>query len=165
MRCHACKQEFDRRRPDGCCPLCGATAGPAQREVTQIYIITGAFFASVLFYGGVVALLEMSEFTPPHTAPQLPYYLLVLAAAMLGAMLAAERQLLARKTTAAVRAAALVTAGLCEAIALFGLVAYILGGGMAWVVVFLGLALAGFVYMSSRLPVYVRVIEGNEEAR
>ena len=165
MRCHACKQEIEQRRPDGCCPLCGATAGPAHREIMQIYIITGAFFASVLVYGGIVAFLETTNFTPVRAAPQLPYSLLVLAAALLGAMLAAERQLLARKTTAGARAAALVTAALCETIALFGLVAYVLGGGMGWVVVFLGLALAGFVYLSSRLPVYVRTIEENEEQR
>ena len=52
---------------------------------------------------------------------------------------------------------------LAEGQAVLGLGAYFLGAGVQWFTYFVGLSLVSFMYLWSRMPTYVRMVEGDSD--
>lgn len=160
MRCPKCRQVFAHESPEGGCPLCGAQVGPVRQEVLEVYLVTGGLFLAVLVYVGLVVFWERTGHKPPVAVPPaVRYILLGAAAAMFVPMLALERSCLAKSTPQGVRTAALMLGVLSESTAILGLLLYFLGSGVQCFALCVGISLAGFAYLGSRMPTYVRLLE------
>ena len=157
--CPACGQKVDDPTGSSACPLCGAHLMAGRREVTTLYLFTGAFFASLLVYGAIVFVMESTVQRVEPGNPALRYILSVMSVPLLVAIVAVERYLLRAETVAAVRTCAIMQAAFAEAIALYGLVLYFTGENLEWFVLHLGLAAAGFFYLATRVPHYARLME------
>ena len=163
MPCPTCHQHFRAPTPDGRCPLCGAPVAGVQREVTTLYIVTGAIFASVLVYAGIVAFLETTGEAPAaEAAPILRHLFFAVALAVCLQVVLVRRWLsakLGRDTLQSVMSEALISAALCEFVAILGLVLYFLGGGVNGFVLMLVVSVLGFLHLGSQMPWYVRRLE------
>ena len=159
MDCPNCHQAIPQLPPDGCCPLCGHKVGVARRQVTTLYVITGAITASVFVYGALVFILESTGYQRPEPQPLLCYGCLALSIALFAPMFILERKMLAKETVQGVRSATVMVGALAESMALYGLVLYFIGGGIKWFVILLGVSLVGFMYLATRIPTYARLLE------
>jgi hypothetical protein len=118
-----------------------------------------AMIAAVFVYAGVVELLKW-RWAPfagfarldPHTIGLLKYAFLALAAAQYG-IIKALQKILPAKTVDHLAQAAVITFALCEAVALFGLVLFLLAGNAMDFYVFMVISL-GFFYLF--FPKYAR---------
>ena len=127
-----------------------------------LYVITTGIFLTVLAYGALVAVMESTGHAPKEIGPPaLRTGLLVAAVGLWLPMYVVEQVVLTRNTPAAARMAAILVAALAEGQAILGLAAYFLGGGVQWFTYFVALSLLSFMYLWSRMPTYVRMVEGD----
>jgi hypothetical protein len=111
-----------------------------------------AMIAAVFVYAGVVEFLKW-RYAPfagfarfyPHTISLLKFAFLALAAAQYG-IIKALQKILPAKTADNLAQAAVITFALCEAVALFGLVLFLLAGNAMDFYVFMIISL-GFFYL------------------
>ncbi|MGO8761729.1 MAG: hypothetical protein ACLP2P_06115 [Desulfobaccales bacterium] len=109
-----------------------------------------AMIAAVFVYAGVVELLKW-RWAPfagfarfdPHTISLLKYAFLALAAAQYG-IIKALQKILPAKSVDHLAQAAVITFALCEAVALFGLVLFLLAGNAMDFYVFMVISLGFF---------------------
>ncbi|NSW56546.1 MAG: hypothetical protein HPY44_11060 [Armatimonadetes bacterium] len=130
-----------------------------RREVTFLYVLTSAFFASLLVYGALAFIVESAVDRGEPGSPVLRYAVLGMSVFLLVAITTVERFLLPGETVAAVRTCAIVQAAFADAIAVCGLVLFLTGESIEWFVLHLGLAAAGFIYLATRIPHYSRLME------
>lgn len=159
MICPACGQKVDKPGPGGSCPSCGASHAAGRREALFLYLLTGAFFASLLIYGVLVVVMESVAERGEPAFPQLRFILAAISVVALISLVAVERFFLPRETVEAVRTCAILQAALAESVAIYGLALYLTGEDIQWFVLHLGLSVAGFIYLATRVPQYARLME------
>jgi F0F1-type ATP synthase membrane subunit c/vacuolar-type H+-ATPase subunit K len=135
------------------CPLCRFDLQPFARRVQIIYVISFAFFLSTLIYGGLVLFLETGRMIQPRTVPvELPFALLVLAVLQFGAAVNMGKRLGQAATMQRVQTIFLIKLALVEAVAIYGIVLYLLTASIQWFVTFLGLSWLGFILSGGQMP-------------
>ena len=141
--------------PDGICDVCGFPAGQVNAFMLKIYLITGAFAASVLIYG-VIGYAVMSSTQTSFIAPSTGRIIFgALVVVGISSVVVAYKVLplaFKRPTPAGVLQIVLFTAALCEAPAIYGLVVGLLTRNAAWMAALIALSLAGFVLLSRDMP-------------
>jgi hypothetical protein len=125
---------------------------PLKARYLSINFIGLAMIAAVFAYAGVVEVIkwQWAPFTgfaklPPQTALLLKYIFLVLAAAQYVIIKVVQKLILAQ-SAANLPQAAIVTFALCETVAIFGLILFLLTGNGLGFYVFMVISL-GFFYL------------------
>lgn len=161
MNCPRCHQTTTYDQTGRCCVLCGFPLGEAQRRMTRIYLLTSVLFGSTLLYGIVVYVLETMVKLPPAPAlpAALPYALLVVAVLCFGLGVSFGRRGLERATTPnALQRALIIELAFFEAIALLGLLLYLLTHSLLWFTTFLGLSWLAFLWVGTQSPQLARLV-------
>jgi len=136
-----------------CCPLCGFVMAPFMRRLQTLYVLSFAFFASTLLYSGIAYFLETRGLVTQAVIPtQLPYLLLVVAVLDLGLARRIGPPLAQVKDMPQVQSLFLIRLALVEAVALMGLVVFLLTASIHWYVTFLAVSWFGFIVVGSQMP-------------
>ena len=155
MDCPKCHQPSQPTGPEGRCPLCGFGLQRVQRYLLTLYLLTSAFTGSVLVYGGLVFLLEQQGYKAPSAAlpAVLPYTFLVVGVLLVGVAVQRLGREVPRATSVArLQTLTIVRLALVEAVAIFGLVLYMLSGSLQWVATFIGLSLVALLLLAAQMP-------------
>ena len=152
MICPKCHQPVQVKMGE-CCPLCGFAMAPFMRRLQTLYVLSFAFFASTLLYSGIAYFLETRGLVTQAVIPtQLPYLLLVLAVLSLGLARRVGPPLEQIKAMPQVQSLFLIRLALVEAVALMGLVVFLLTASIHWYVTFLAVSWFGFIVVGSQMP-------------
>ena len=159
MDCPKCHQPVMVATAEGKCPFCGFAMVMLQRRLMTLYVISFGIFMSVLVYAGVVYMLEQQGFQPslPSLPPVLPYALLAVSVILIGV----TTQLLGRQvqrvtSPAQLQSLMIVRLALAEAVAVFGLVLYMLSRSLEWFATFVGLSFLAFLFLAGQMPAVAR---------
>jgi len=126
---------------------------PFTRRVRAIYAISTGFFLSTLVYAVLVYLFETRQMIRPTAIPALlPFALLVLAVLQFGLATTIGKRLGQATTMQRVQTIFLIRLALVEAVAIYGLVLYMLTASIHWFVTFLGLSWLGFILSGGQMP-------------
>jgi hypothetical protein len=125
---------------------------PLKARYLAVNFIGLAMIASVFVYAGVVELIkwQLAPFAgfaklDPRTAGLLKYVFLAVAAAQYGAIKVVQK-ILPAKSVDHLSQAAIITFALCEAVAVLGLVLFLLAGNALDFYIFMVISL-GFFYL------------------
>jgi F0F1-type ATP synthase membrane subunit c/vacuolar-type H+-ATPase subunit K len=152
MICPKCHQPV-QPQPGEACPLCRFDVQPFMRRVQTIYVISFAFFLSTVIYGALVFFLETRRAIEPQTIPvELPFALLVVAVLQFGVAANVGKRLGQAATMQRVQTIFLIRLALVEAVAIYGLVLYMLTASIHWFVTFLALSWLGFILSGGQMP-------------
>lgn len=159
MDCPKCHQPSMPTGPTGQCPLCGFELLRVQQQIMRLYVLSSAIAGSVIVYGLAVFLLEQQGYRPALAAlpTALPYGLLVLGVLVVGvAVQRLGREVVRATTVLRLRTLTIVRLTLAEAVAIFGLVLYLLSGSLQWFATFVGLSFLAFMLLAAQMPAVVR---------
>jgi F0F1-type ATP synthase membrane subunit c/vacuolar-type H+-ATPase subunit K len=159
MDCPKCHQPTSYDETGHRCALCGFDLVPLRMSLVVVYSTTFALFLSTLIYAGLVFGFELQGWSAKPAAalsPVLVYGLLVVSVLIFGIGASIGRRFASASTMRQVQRLFLIQMALAEAIAIYGLLLYILGHSLQWFVTFLGLSWLAFLHFGSRLPVVVR---------
>lgn len=139
---------------DLCCLQCRLDLAPFRRHLGLLYLLSFCFFASTLVYGGLVYWLDTRHLARAVSAAPaaLPYALLVVAVLLFGAAVKVGQRLPETTGLGALQRLFTVRLALVEAIAVCGLVTYLLLGSLQWFASFLTLSLLGFLFVGAQMP-------------
>ncbi len=153
MTCPGCGRTASGSEPPARCPTCGFPVGQLRMVLLRLYMVTGAFFLSVLVYAAVVALVR------PEGAAQVegdlvqaaPYVALGVAGALFVGMMR-WAQVAEELTPQAAAQQVVIQAAMAEGPAVLGLVAYFLTGRTQDFVIPLAGSLVLFATLATRMP-------------
>jgi len=156
MNCSACGYNEPNTQATQC-PVCGFATAKFQAVKLRIYLVTSAFFLTVLTYAVVVFLLPLSQNPVMPDSDLLLYVGGGTSAVLLAIMLQGPP---VPEMTAPQRALrqVVVHAALAETPALIGLVIYLLSGRLSHFVILLGGSLLLFMILATRVPRLVQAI-------
>ena len=160
MLCPQCQQGAQDLAGDAC-PHCGFPCAEFTRRVRHVQVVLTAIFACTLVFAAIVAFLELyTDYRPAASArhTQLMAWMLVgVVVVEFVVALFLERRYLQQHTLDAYARAITVLGALAQAPAIFGLLLYLLSGSIQWMVIFLAISWAEFLWLGSRLP---RILRG-----
>jgi hypothetical protein len=152
MVCPKCCQPV-QVQAEACCPLCGFALQAFTQRLRMLYLLSFALFASTLIYSVLVFFLETRGLARPSSIPAaLPYALLAIGVLQLGLARRIGRPLAQLTAMTQVQSLFLVRLALVEAVAVMGLVVYLLTASIHWYVTFLAISWVGFMVVGSQLP-------------